>query len=284
MLAVAIATVGLVAACGGGGNDDERLAAVVQQILTIGQGPDTDFDMAIGKPVDSFPSDFPVYKGDILASFRSQQEDTSSYVLVLTTDDSTEDVVNYYEDALAGNGKWEINGASISEDSGVIQFADLNNPNLGGTVVASVLQDNKDKTNVAISVSMSATTRVDAPQFELGKSLDLPKGLPSSLPPYPGSTVVGTIWVKSSDTSTTYYVRMLTTDFEEKVMDFYRQQLNNGGWRIDDDYQDETGFGLVFADSLNSEQGGAVTANALADDAKYTEVILQVDSANTTSR
>ncbi|MFQ5880304.1 MAG: hypothetical protein ACE5IZ_09055, partial [Dehalococcoidia bacterium] len=85
MVAAAAAVVS--AACGGGGStDDEELAALLRQVLGVGQAPDTRFDVTVGDTVEGFPQEFPVYAGaDLVASFRSVAIDGTGYLAVFST-------------------------------------------------------------------------------------------------------------------------------------------------------------------------------------------------------
>ncbi|MFQ5879223.1 MAG: hypothetical protein ACE5IZ_03475, partial [Dehalococcoidia bacterium] len=229
-----------------------------------------------------FPQEFPVYAGaDLVASFRSVAIDGTGYLTVFSTADSVEQVIAFYEDALAQVGPWQVMGVSLSAESGAVQFADPADINFNGTVVVTNIPEREGATGIGISINVAdGRPRPDITPFQLGDSLRLPPGFPNDLPLYDGATVIATAWFRGDGDTTSYFIRFLTTDFEEDVIDFYRRTLNTADWQIDDDFQDERGFGLTFFDSFNPALGGTLLADVFPDDTQYTEVILQVDTGS----
>ena len=77
-----------------------------------------------------------------------------------------------------------------------------------------------DTKNGSISV-----TGKDGETATIGKSVSIPSGFPSDVPIYKPSDV---IFAKIVDD--TYVVKLLSTDSEAKVSDYYSKQLSSNGW------------------------------------------------------
>lgn len=285
ILLLATLAAALAAACGGG-DDQGAVAAVLEQVLGIGQVPGARLVVRVGEGVEGFPQEFPIYRGaKLVASFRSEDRDGTSYLATFSTSDPVGQVISFYERSLGQVENWQVVGVTLSAQGGAVRFVDPDDPDFDGSVVVSRPDKPDARTNIGASLSFGGRQpQREVTAFQLGENLPLPQGFPNDLPIYPGATVIATAWFRSGEETTSYLLRLLTTDFEEQVIDFYRQRLETGGWEIGDDFQDERGFGLTFSDRFNESLAGTVAADVFSDDTQYTEVILQVDTEETRPR
>jgi len=272
----------IAAACGGsGGTSEDDLTVILQQVLGVGQSENERLEVVIGRTVEGFPQEFPLYDGaEIVASLRSETSNSTNYLAVLTVSDPVEQVIGFYEVELDLIEPWQVIGASASREGGAVRFFNLDDPDSDGAIFVSRAAL-EGPTSISINISLSGSQLLqDVTPFQLAESLPLPRGFPRDLPIYPGSTVIANAWFHTSDVTTSYLTRLLTTDFEEDAIAFYRQRLEEAGWEIADDFQDAGGFGLIFVDSFDEALGGTVLADVFPEDTKYTEVILQINTAS----
>ena len=103
---------------------------------------------------DGFPDEMPVYDADIVSSTRMAVDNQTSYTVIQTTTDSSDDVIAWYHDELAKEG-WTEAGTTESEVDGA-KFAMFIIERSGVEGTVSVHQD-ADTQEVMISTTVVVT-------------------------------------------------------------------------------------------------------------------------------
>ena len=272
--ALAVAALALaLAACGGGGDDDQT-NRIVSRLLTSGQVEDTQVQTFVGEMPADLPWELPRYPGsEVLASFVLEQTGSSAYFIMLDSDDASDEILQFYEGAL-NEDPWQVEGSTSSTQTMALQFSKVDDANVTGGMAVDGLPDGGS--GIVVSVELvNETNASEEEPFELEASRPLPSNFPSDVPLYPDSTVTETTWLRSPG-GVDFLVTFLTTDAQEDVMGFYREDFSGRGFTVTD--EESSGFELTlsFTDPATGELAGSMTADTFAEDAAYTQASLQV--------
>jgi hypothetical protein len=74
---------------------------------------------------------------------------------------------------------------------------------------------------------------------------ELPEGYPSDVPVYDGT--ITTAWETSDEKGTTYSIAITTEDSTADVVDWYKAELEDGGWKILSTFKDASS-GMISAE------------------------------------
>lgn len=277
----------LATGCGGGdGPSDERIAGIIHNLLlAAGTEGAASLESFPGSLPDDLPAEPPLYPGaELLVSNRQPAPFTDFdataaglpqpllYFIVLDTADSRSDVFAFYEEAL-DQDPWQIQSTFSTEQLDTLQFFNVDDLDIGG-VVSIARGDQGGRTGVLISLQDAGAFLEEEPEFELPRSLSLPREFPPDVPLFDGATVTGTAFFREPGLQS-FLVVFLTTSSQDEVLDFYREAFQDNGWSV----QDTTAFGLEgridFRDS-DGELQGDVFADRFLRARQYTEVSIQV--------
>lgn len=272
MLATLLITALLAVACGGDGDDQEQIA-LLQRFIQAGQGPRTNIEMLAGQLVPEFPSDPPLYSpASIVMSFRLSDAERRAFFVLLSTDDARDTVAADIERKLRDGG-WRITGASNGRDRTAFQFAKSGSGDWSGSIAITGRpggQGNEITMSLVQSDGPASTTT-----FEPGQSFPLPPNFPSSMPIYPGATIIDTSWEQTSD-GREFNIRFVTQDSEDQVLLFYERELPNSGWEVADQFQGPDISSLFIADPINQRPAGFILTRQFPEDERFVEVSLQI--------
>ena len=277
--AVAAAVLALaLGACGGGGGDDQT-GRIVERLLTSGQQEEATVGTFVGEMPADLPWELPRYPGsELLASFVVKQQAQSTYFIMLDSDDSSDQILQFYEGAF-DEDPWQVEGVISSPDAMALQFSKVDDANVtGGLGVDGLAQGGN---SIVVSIEKVEEASQTEEPFELGDSRPLPSGFPSEVPVYPDSTVTDTTWLRSPG-GMDFLVAFLTTSAQEDVVGFYRQEFTGLGFTVTDEPSSGSDFAqtLSFVDAAGQLQG-SVTADVFAEDAAYTNVNIQLHVGST---
>lgn len=259
------------AGCGGGGDQTER---IVERLLTSGQDQGTQVRTFVGEMPSGMPWDVPRYPGsEILASFVLEQVGQSTYFVMLDSDDAATDVLQFYEEVF-DEDPWQVEGFISGREAMAIQFSKIDDAN----VVGGLSVDNLPEGGSGVALSLQSIDESGAQEeepFELGPSRPLPSAFPSDIPLYPGAAVTDTTWLRSAG-GVEFLVTLLTTDAQEDVIEFYKEEFADRGFAVADEAGQ--GFALVisFVEPSTGELEGRLTADIFQEDSAYTRVDIQL--------
>jgi len=267
----------------GGGDDDERLERNVANVVnafTQQQGART--VRYEGQVPPSFPDDIPQYPGArVVSSLVQVRGDDAQYIVVYDTEDTRQDVGNYFAEAFAED-PWQVEIEQVGRESTVQQFSNIEDADVSGIVLAvESLED--ETTTIFMSVQVVGGASDNEPEdFEPGASKPLPAGFPGDdIPQYPDSILIESAYQKQPN-ATQYLISLITRDDPGDVIDYYRETLEERGFTVEDgdpEQNPEGGESITFA-STDPELSGSVTAFEFADDENYTQVDVQVQTAD----
>ena len=278
----------LAAACGGG--DDDRTAGIIHRLLLAAGTDDTAaLESFVGRLPDDLPVAPPQYPGaDLIVSSRQpapfsdfgagSEDDAGSvpqpmlYFIVFDTEGGRDQVYAFYEKAL-DEDPWQIESSFSTTQLDTFQFVNIEDPDIAGAV--SIAKGGADgRTSILISFQDAGAFREEEPPFEVGESLQIPKEFPPDVPIYRGATITDTAFFREPG-SESFLLIFLTTDGQDEVIAFYREEFEQRGWTV----LEAATFGLEerieFRDEGRDIQG-EVFADRFADDRSYTEVSIQV--------
>jgi len=271
LLAVAAAA----GACGGDGDGNKQAEQVIGKLLEVGQSPGTTAEVMIGKLPADLPAGLPDYPGASLIGSTVTTDAGQKVISVLReTADPLDNVILFYEDALE-QAPWQVVISTSQEGLAALQFGNLDDANLVGTVI---VQSSADKKRCTILLSVQVAGEAPSPQpFELGASKPLPRGFPAEMPLYPDMTVADTAWGRSADT-TEFQVNFLTKGSPQDVIAFYRNDFQSrGGWTITEEPIQGTAVGFSFEHNAEGQTwSGNIGADTFAKDPTYTQASLQL--------
>jgi len=262
---------------GGGGRLERNVTNVVSAFSNTGDGaPVIRYE---GQLPPAFPDDIPLYPGArVISSIVQLQGDDAGYIVVFDTDDSRQDVANYFADALSKD-PWQVEIEQVGRESSVQQFSNIENPDVQGVALEAESKDD-DVTTIFMSIQVVGAAKDNEPDaFDPGQSRPLPAGFPADkVPEYPDSTLIETGYQRAPNAKQ-YVVSMVTQDDPADVLQFYRDQFQTNGWTAEDapagSSQLENGEGLTFTGD-DGNTSGSVEAGTLADDKNYTRVNISV--------
>ena len=270
------------------GSDTERSAGIIHRLLLASEEQDpASIESFIGRLPEGLPVRPPIYPGaDIIVSSRqpasSGQAPTPEpgadipepllYFIVLDTDDDREDVFAFYEKELDSE-PWQIQSSFSSELIDTVQFVNAEDADISG-VVSIAHGGDDDRTSVLISLQDAGAFREEAPPFELGESVAIPKGFPREVPIFDGATLTDSGFFRQPG-SENFLVVFLTESPQDDVIDFYRAAFRELGWTVTDLPSVALETGIEFSDKLLDIQG-EIQADRFPEDRTFTEVRIQV--------
>ena len=268
-------------ACGGGG----------EKKITL-PGGDGEVQVTTGGELPSdFPDDFPIFKNaKLTGTVTGEQEGQTGYFATWETDASTQEVTDFYKEALAKD-PWKTAGVFTSGEGAVISFTRADNEDFGGGVTVS----GNGKTQVVVFLGEGAglapsseaeeeaqptpekkvTPEEEAPpaQAELPDEVALPDGYPSDVAPIPDGARVIDASSFTTDGQTTVVVNYLTKEDPESIADFYGAEVPGGGWS---ETSRLSSNGEVFLTYENQDEGSQLVLSISKSDTYegYTEVAI----------
>jgi len=111
---------------------------------------------------------------------------------------------------------------------------------------------------------------------------ELPPDLPSGLPEYPGSSLVGST-ITTSDAAKTLSVLRETGDPVDKVYAFYEQALDTDPWEIQISSFPAKSAGLQFVNINDANMAGAVIIQSSGDDEGDCLIFVSIQTASGTA-
>jgi len=268
-------------ACGG----DEK------EITIPGDGGDVKITAGGELPSD-FPDDFPIFKdASLTGTVTGEQEGQSGYFATWETDASTQEVTDFYKEAL-DKDPWKTSGVITTGEGAMITFTRADNEDFGGLVTVS---SSDDKTMFVVFVGEGAgvaptdqvgeeaqptpekkvTPEEEAPpaQAELPDEVALPDGYPSDVAPIPDGARVIDASSFTTGGQTTVAVNYLTKEDPESIADFYGAEVPGGGWS---ETSRLSSNGEVFLTYENQDEGSQLVLSISKSDTYegYTEVAI----------
>jgi len=283
--ALVVGLVVYVFAGGGGGNGGaDNTAGVLENFFS------DSLSSHQGEFPPNFPSEFPVYKGaKIIASFAVDESGTgqgTTYIAVLTTSASAQDVYEYYSRSL-DEDPWQVEVAQSGDQGDYVQFSRPDDAEVQGAVLI-FHSDFGDVTSIRVYFQDLSLARLpEGERFSLGKSRPLPAGFPEEVPIYKGkASVVLATGFRRSPGSQVFFVSFLTKDAQDDIIDFYTRQFEDRGWTVSDSASGNTGFALAidFADGPSQSVTGSIQADDFAEDDSYRRVDLFVQVSGSRGR
>lgn len=258
-----------------GGNS--TAAAVIEKVLQTGSNSRA--DVTLGKLPRDLPADAPRYpNGDLLAGVRTVSEEGLGFILLYETKESPSEAMAYFERAL-GTSKWQITSLTRSEEGSSLQYVRSSGTVSGSVTIAHFgRKDGDDRRPWDIAVSYfdsslgEAAPSLKAAPFDLTISFNVPAGYPNNrVPVYSGATIIGSSFFQQQG-GTIYLLRLVTSDSQEDVIDFYRGRLARAGWTVEPPVESASSIELNFADPLDDAFGGTITAAVFLRQTRLTEV------------
>jgi hypothetical protein len=264
-------------ACGG----DEK------EITIPGDGGDVKITTGGELPSD-FPDDFPIFKNaNLTGTVTGEQEGQSGYFATWETDASTDEVTDFYKEAL-GKDPWKTSGVITTGEGAMITFTRADNEDFGGLVTVS---SSEGKTMFVVFVGEGAgvapsdeaqptpeeeaTPQEEAPsaQAELPDEVALPDGYPSDVAPIPDGARVIDASSFTTGGQTSFAVNYLTKEDPESIADFYGAEVPGGGWS---ETSRLSSNGEVFLTYENQDEGSQLVLSISKSDTYegYTEVAI----------
>jgi len=266
-------------ACGGGGE---------KEITLPGDGGNVKVTTGGELPSD-FPDDFPIFKdANLTGTVTGEQGGQSGYFATWETDSSTQEVTDFYKQAL-DKDPWKSSGVFTSGEGSVITFARADNENFGGGVTVS----GDGKTQIVVFLGegagqaptaeatteeqptpeTEATPSEEQPsgQAELPNEVALPNDYPSDVAPIPDGASVIQASSYTTDGQTSFAVNYLTKEDPESIADFYDSKVPGNGWSQSSRMSSN---GQIFLTYENQAQGGELilSVSPSSDYEGYTEV------------
>jgi hypothetical protein len=266
---------------GGGGGGGDRLERNVTNVVNAfsNQGDGSPIIRYEGQLPPAFPDDIPLYPGGrVISSVVQLRGDDAGYIVVFDTDDSRQDVSNYFADALSKD-PWQVEIEQVGRESTVQQFSNIEDPDVQGVVLEAESKDD-DVTTIFMSIQVVGAAKDNEPEaFDPGESRPLPAGFPADkVPQYPESTLIETGYQRAPNAKQ-FVVSMVTQDDPADVLQYYRDQFQTNGWTSEDapagTSQLEGGEALTFTGD-NGDTSGSVEAGQFAEDKNYTRVNVSV--------
>ncbi|MEX2225345.1 MAG: hypothetical protein WEB52_02715 [Dehalococcoidia bacterium] len=275
------AAVWLLASQFGDENGDGRLEPNVTNVVNAfsQSGEGTGMIRLEGSLPEAFPDEIPVYPGSrVISSIVQLRGDDAGYIVVFDTDDARQDVAAHFADVLSED-PWQVEVEQSGRESTVVQFSNIEDPDIEGVVLAAESKDDA-VTTIFMSVNVvGAAADNEQEDFEPGQSRPLPAGFPAEqVPPYPDSTTIETGFQRAPQ-GQQFIVSMVTEDAPNDVLDYYREQFDGLGWTVEEGEEGTSTLANGTAINFTNEDGsmaGTVEAGELAEDGDLTRVNVQV--------
>jgi hypothetical protein len=266
---------------GGGGGGDRLERNVTNVVNAFSQGGEgtTGVIRHEGALPNSFPEEIPLYPGSrVISSIVQLRGDDAGYIVVFDTDDSRQDVANFFADALAED-PWQVEIEQAGRESTVVQFSNIEDPDVEGVALAA---ESKGDAVTTIFMSINVVGGAgdnELEDFDPGQGRPLPAGFPAEqVPQYPDSTIIETGFQRAPQ-GRQFIASMVTEDDPADVLDYYRNQFEGLGWTVEDVPEGSSTLANGTAINFTSEDGatgGTIEAGGLAEDESFTRVNIQV--------
>lgn len=272
-----------------GDGDSNNAAGIVDGLIRLGPSDQATITSYKDELPPEFSSEFPIYDdADVVVSIAIAGAGGTSYFIVLSADDTPENVYAYYAEAL-DTEPWQLGVGRSSDAFTGMQFFRPDNINVSGDITLHQ-SDLDGRTSIYLSyedIAQAITPGLDRPSFALGATKPLPPGFPSDLPIYNSDdSVVMDTYFERSPGGQAFVVVFLTRDSEDEVINFYTDEFRNRGWNVSDSGVLSSNFALSieFDDAADQSLQGSITANPFEDDAAYTQVDMLITVASSRGR
>lgn len=265
---------------GSGGGDNA--AGIVEGLLRLTPDSNTQVDSYKGELPPDLPADIPLYAAaDPVVSFAIVTPSGTNYFVVLTTEDSADDVFSFFRTELDVD-PWQVEiGQTGSQVTG-IQFTRPDNADVSGVITVH-RSDLDDVTSILLTYEdlSAALTPGTGPTAALrGQSRPLPLNFPETVPIYgaEGETIVIDSYSQRGQGGQLFAVTFLTQDTQDDVIAYYKGEFEAQNWEVTDSTNtDASSFavGIEFDDGEET-LNGQLTADTYEEDATYTRVDLVV--------
>ncbi len=296
-VAVAAAAIAIVAAfglaaCGGddddGGDAEGKTERLIREVLSAGQGPETDLAVTLDGFPDDYPSDVPRFPdGEVIATVRSLTPEGLTFITLYDTKLRPSEALKFFEGAFDKDG-WTTTGGSLDDDEGALQVQRQGGRVEGAVAIARFGRqgfDAADDEPFQVAISVIDRNRGEDPPDEADKpyveraSQPLPAGFPENrVPLYTGSTVIASAYFRRGG-GAAYRLQLVTPDAQEDVIAFYQAELARAGWVLDRPFENASSIDLTFSDSRDDDTQGSVTAAVFLRETRLTEITLQLSIA-----
>ena len=268
-----------------GGSEEEDpagAAGIVDGLMRLGQSDQSNISSYAGVLPPDFAADFPIYMGaEVVVSIAIGSEQGTGYLIVMSTPDPAGDVFTFYSDAL-DEEPWQVEIGRSSDEFTGLRFLRPDNIDVSGDVSLH-RSDLGSRTVIYLSysdISQAILPGGDTTPFAIGATRPLPIGFPEDIPIYEGTeaSVVLDTYFERGQGGQAFIVTFLTTDSEDTVIEFYRDEFEGRGWVVSDAGVSSTSFALAieFDDGPSQSVSGSITADSFGDDPAYTQVDLLV--------
>lgn len=278
-LAVALAA-GLAAlvtwsVAGGGSGGDRHVNQGVSNVLNaFGQEQQFTSTRYEGEEPPGLP-DLPRYDGArVVASVLQALEGDASYLVVYDTDDGRDDVTSFYRAAFDAD-PWQLEQGQDSASSTLFQFSNIEDPDIEGIVLVTDSKD-ADLTTIIVSVQEVAGAPDGAGDFAPGEARAAPEGLPE-LPVVADAVLVQSAFQRQAG-GRLFALSYLSQDDTDVILDFYRADLEDRGYTVEDlpaDGAPPGGAGIGFQHDGDGVTGTVSVSDFPVDDA-YRQIEVQV--------
>jgi hypothetical protein len=266
----------------GGGGGGGNAAGIVEGLLRLTPDSNTQVESYKGALPTDLPTDIPMYTGaDPVVSFAIVTPSGTNFFVVLTTNDTADEVFSYFRSEL-DNDPWQVEiGQSGSQVTG-IQFTRPDNADVSGVITVHH-SDLDDVTSILLTyedLSAALTPGTGPTAALLGQSRQLPPGFPESVSIYgaDAESIVIDSFSQRGQGGQLFAVTFLTQDSQDDVINFYKGEFEAQNWTVtDSENTDTTSFaiGIEFDDG-EEMLSGQLTADTYEEDASYTRVDLVV--------
>jgi len=270
----------MLAGCGGGGT----------KTIKTGNG-----SLSVSNKLpDSFPGDFPVYKGaDVQGSYSANQNGISGLAVTWQTGDSFDDVTAFYTDKFKSGG-WKASANGTVGDSSywagenasgtkafylAVSKSD-GNTSIIGTVgdkeQAGSSSDTPESADTPAAGSTASSSSSSTPESAaLPTETKLPADFPSERVPMPSGSRVTQASSVSSGGQKTYFVEVYVKDTPEQAAEFFKTELPKHDWTEALTSQANGEFFGTYT-AADGAEGVTVTSTA-SDTTGYAQVTLTVN-------
>ncbi len=110
----------------------------------------------------------------------------------------------------------------------------------------------EEATNSEVDVEEGTITmNTNEGTMQWGENVDLPENFPEDIPVYKDAQALS---ASSSETDNSYYVTLLSTDGFNAIEEYYKSELENEGWTIDNEstYAGESGKSTTYIASKDN--------------------------------
>jgi hypothetical protein len=264
---------------------------------------------------DSFPKDFPVYKGaSVKGSYTGNSNGISGTVVTWETGDSVQKVKDFYDSALkdssySSTSSGDTGGSSFwageSKDGKKAVYVMVTTENNKTSIIATVgdkpadssssssgsdsssSSSNDDKTATAEAESSGSSSSSGAEKSPTASPLPaevtLAKDFPTDRVPLPSGARVTSSSSFGSGGSKTFMIEYYTKDAPDKAAEYFSTELPKHGWADSFSSNQNGEYFVTFTSSdTSASSNDGVTVNASASETSgYTKVGLTVSMTST---